>query len=101
MHGEKVETSGYIPINEWAEDDPPREKLISKGKDALSDAELLAIILGSGYKEKSAVDVAKNLLNEAGNDIANLRKYSISQLKKHKGIGSARAVNIIAALELG
>jgi DNA repair protein RadC len=95
------ENNGYISIKNWSEDDRPREKLIAKGKGALSDAELLAIILGSGYKDKSAVDVAKTLLQEADNDIGNLHKFTIKQLTRQKGIGNVKAINIVAALELG
>lgn len=88
-------------IKNWSEEDRPREKLMQKGKSALTDAELIAILIGSGYKDKTAVDVAKSLLQEAGNDLATLAKYSLKQLTKTKGIGEAKAISIVAALELG
>lgn len=85
----------------WAEDDRPREKLVLKGKNALSDAELLAVILGSGTREKSAVELAQELLRYADQDLAKFSKFSIQELKKFKGIGEAKAVGVVAALELG
>ncbi|MBI5010883.1 MAG: DNA repair protein RadC [Bacteroidia bacterium] len=90
-----------IKITEWAVGDRPREKLISKGTSSLSDAELLGILISSGTKEKSAVDLGRELLNMADNNLNNLGKLSITDLKKLRGIGSARAVTIAAALELG
>jgi DNA repair protein RadC len=90
-----------ISINNWAEEDRPREKLLLKGRAALSDAELLAILIGSGTITESAVDVAKNVLHLAGNDLNELAKLSIKDLTKAKGIGEARAITIISALELG
>ncbi len=88
-------------IKSWAEDDKPREKLMLKGKAALSDAELLAILLRSGNKEESAVDLSKRILNEYGNKLSNLSKRSLKQLLLFKGIGQAKALSIVAALELG
>ncbi len=88
-------------IKSWSEEDRPREKLIQKGKGALSDSELLAILLGSGYKDKSAVEVAKVLLQSSGNELSSLAKMSLKQLTKVKGIGPAKAITIMAALELG
>lgn len=85
----------------WAEDDRPREKLILKGKNALSDAELLAIILGSGTRKKSAVELAKDLLIGSKNNLQSFSKLSLHDLKKFDGIGEAKAVGILAALELG
>jgi DNA repair protein RadC len=90
-----------LTIKEWAQDDRPREKLQAKGKEALSDAELLAILLGSGTQKLTAVDVAKLLLSNIGNDLNALAKRSIKELMKEKGIGEAKAITIIAALELG
>jgi DNA repair protein RadC len=90
-----------LTIKSWAEEDRPREKMIAKGAFALSDAELVAIILGSGTKEMTAVDSAKNLLNSVNNDLNKLGKMSIRDLQKFKGIGAARAVTIAAAMELG
>jgi DNA repair protein RadC len=90
-----------LSIKQWAEDDRPREKLILKGKSSLSDAELIAILISTGTKEESAVDLAKRILAGAGNNINALSKYSVKDLKKIKGIGEAKAISIIAALELG
>ena len=88
-------------IKSWSEEDRPREKLIQKGKSALTDAELIAILLGSGYKDKSAVEVAKILLQASGNELSSLAKMSLKQLTKIKGIGPAKAITIMSALELG
>jgi DNA repair protein RadC len=88
-------------IKSWAEDDRPREKMILKGRNTLSDAELLAILLGTGTRDLSAVELAQVLLQSVNNDLANFSKYSINELKKFKGIGEAKAVGIVAALELG
>ncbi|MGB0404033.1 MAG: RadC family protein [Salibacteraceae bacterium] len=89
------------PITKWADDDRPREKLAEKGKVALSDAELLAIIIGSGSRSESAVDLCKSILSHNGNNLYQLGKMSISELTRFKGIGKAKAISIIAALELG
>lgn len=91
---------GHFPITNWSEDDKPREKLMLKGKDALSDAELLAILIGSGSRNESAVALSQRILASAGN-LNSLGKMSISQLMQFKGIGEAKAITIIAALELG
>jgi len=88
-------------IKTWAEDDRPREKLLSKGRLALSDSELLAILIGSGSKNESAVELSKRILAQAENNLNQLGKFSIGQLCQFKGIGSAKAVVITAALELG
>ena len=88
-------------IKSWAEEDRPREKLLAKGRAALSDAELLAILLGSGTARLSAVDVAKLVLRAADNDLNALAKLSVKELMKQKGIGEAKAITIVAALELG
>jgi DNA repair protein RadC len=90
-----------IPIKQWSEDDRPREKLILKGKAALSNAELIALLLGSGTKNESAVDLAKRILDQSGHNLAELSKYQISDLVKFKGIGTAKGLTILAALELG
>lgn len=90
-----------LTINEWAEDDRPREKLTLKGRSALSDAELIAILIGSGTREESAVDVSKRILNLVNNDLNKLASLNIKDLCKIKGIGDAKAISIIAALELG
>jgi DNA repair protein RadC len=91
----------YTPITQWAEDDRPREKLLLKGKATLSDAELLAILLGSGTVSVSAVDLAKQILGAANNNLHELAKLSLKDLMKFKGIGEAKAITIISALELG
>lgn len=88
-------------IKHWAEDDRPREKLLQKGKLSLSDAELIAILIGSGSKNESAVQLGKRILSSGKNNLNELGKFSVHQLCKFKGIGSAKAVSIIAALELG
>jgi DNA repair protein RadC len=85
----------------WAEDDRPREKLILKGKSTLSDVELLAIIIGCGTRQKSAVDLSREILSSFENNLAHFSKVQLKQLLKFNGIGEAKAVNIIAALELG
>jgi len=88
-------------IKTWAEDDRPREKLVLKGRKTLSDAELIAILIGSGHREKSAVDLSQELLDVAGNNLKDFSKLTIADLCKFKGIGTAKAVTILAALELG
>lgn len=90
-----------LPINLWSEDDKPREKLLLKGNTALSDAELLAILIGSGSRDESAVDLSKRILAAQQNNLNQLARLSISDLKKFKGIGEAKAITIMAALELG
>lgn len=92
--------STYFPITDWSEEDRPREKLMLKGKKVLSNAELIAVLIGSGSRNESAVDLGKRILSSVGN-INSLGKLSISQLMSFKGIGEAKAVTIIAALELG
>mgnify|MGYP005844351247 FL=1 len=88
-------------IKSWSEDDRPREKLLNKGKSALSDAELLAILIGSGNRKESAVDLCKRILGDKDNQLKQLSKMSFEELKKYNGIGEAKAISIIAALELG
>lgn len=88
-------------IRSWAEDDRPREKLLLKGKSALSDAELIAILIGSGSAEETAVDLSKRILQSLNNQLSELGKLSVKDLMKFKGIGEAKAISIIAALELG
>ena len=88
-------------IKEWDDADRPREKLLAKGKQALSDAELIAILIGSGSRNESAVDLAKRILNSAQNSLPELSKMSIVELMKFKGIGEAKAISIVAAMELG
>lgn len=88
-------------IKYWSEDDKPREKLMLKGKAVLSDAELIAILIGSGSRDESAVSLSKRILQRVGNNLNALGKLSIKQLMEFKGIGEAKAVTIAAALELG
>ena len=88
-------------IKEWAPDDQPREKMIAKGKASLSNAELLAILLRIGKEGMSAVDVARALLDSVDNDLIKLSNLTINDLTKHDGIGEAKAITIMAALELG
>lgn len=93
--------SHSLPITAWAEDDRPREKLQYKGRQALSDAELLAILLGSGSRNESAVALSKRILQSAGNNLNELGKKSLKTLMEFKGIGEAKAITIAAAMELG
>jgi DNA repair protein RadC len=88
-------------IKYWAEDDKPREKLMLKGKSVLSDAELLAILIGSGSKNESAVELSKRILASVDNNLNALGKLSLKQLTTFKGIGEAKAIGIVAAMELG
>lgn len=87
-------------IKHWSEDDQPREKLLYKGKSILSDAELLAILIGSGSRNESAVDLSKRILQQNNNQLHQLQKQTIQQLMQFRGIGEAKAVSIVAALEL-
>jgi len=88
-------------IKNWAEDDKPREKLMLKGKTTLSDAELVAILIGSGSRNESAVSLSKRILASVENNLNALGKLSLKQLMEFKGIGEAKAITIVAALELG
>ncbi len=90
-----------LSIKSWAEEDRPREKLLSKGKSSLSDAELLAILLGSGTTEDSAVSLSQKILASVDHNLNDLGRRSIAELRTFKGIGEAKAVVISAALELG
>jgi DNA repair protein RadC len=90
-----------LTIKSWAEDDQPREKLLLKGKNSLSDSELIAILIGSGSRQESAVALSKRILSSVDNNLNALGKLSEKQLCEFKGIGEAKAVSIIAALELG
>ncbi len=90
-----------LKISEWAVEDRPREKLISKGISSLSDAELLAILICSGTRKKSAVDLGREMLKMVNNNLNSLGKLSVADLRKIHGIGPARAVTIAAAMELG
>ncbi|SDM75603.1 RadC family protein [Kriegella aquimaris] len=88
-------------IKHWSDDDKPREKLVNKGKSVLSDAELIAILIGSGSRNESAVELSKRILASVNNNLNELGKLSIKQLMQFKGIGEAKAVTIAAALEVG
>src|SRR5687767_8906231 len=90
-----------LSIKSWSPEDRPREKLQLKGKSSLSDAELVAILLGSGTSRFSAVELAKKVLKVSGNNIHDLARLSIKDLMKIKGIGEVKAITIVAALELG
>ncbi len=97
----KIDDSKPLNIKGWSPADRPREKLLSKGTSALSDAELIAILIGSGTAKLSAVEVGKKVLAHAENNLDSLAKLSIKELMKAKGIGEAKAITIVAALELG
>lgn len=96
-----VYSKNTLTIKAWAEEDRPREKLVLKGKTNLSDAELIAILLGSGSREETAVALAQRILNEFDNNLNELGKQTITDLTKFKGIGEAKAISVIAAMELG
>lgn len=89
------------PISTWAVDDRPREKLLLKGKSALSNTELIAILINSGNKNESAIDLSRRILENTESSLAELAKQSVENLRRFKGIGEAKAIAIVAALELG
>ena len=93
--------SDKLAINQWDEEDRPREKLIRLGAEALSNAELLAILIGSGNTEESAVALMRRLLNDCNNNLNTLGKMNLESLTAYKGMGPAKAVSILAACELG
>jgi DNA repair protein RadC len=97
----KPQQPAYLRISQWAEEDRPREKLLLKGKSTLSDAELLAVLLGTGTRSMSAVDLAKQLLQLVRYDLNELARLSVHDLIRQKGIGKAKAIAIVCALELG
>lgn len=90
-----------LNIKSWAEEDRPREKFANKGKSSLSDAELIAILLGSGNREETAVELGKRILGSVNHNLNALGKLDLHELKKFKGVGEAKAISIAAALELG
>jgi len=96
-----MKVTNYIPIKKWAPSDQPREKLNEKGRTILSNTELLTILIRSGSEKESALDLSKKILGSLDNNLNALGKLSIKQLMSFKGIGEAKAVTIIAALELG
>jgi DNA repair protein RadC len=89
-----------LSINKWATDERPREKFIEKGAAALSNAELLAILIGSGTAENNAIEIGRNILLECNNNLNNLCMLSYDNLRKHKGIGPGKALSIMSAFEL-
>lgn len=90
-----------LAINQWAEEDRPREKMLQKGAEALSDAELLAILIGSGNTEESAVSLMQRVLAASGNNLNQLGKWEVNDFARFKGLGLAKSITILAALELG
>ena len=95
------EKPASFSIKHWSDDDKPREKLLNKGKSTLSDAELIAILIGSGSRSESAVELSKRILSSVDNNLNELGRLSIKQLMQFKGIGEAKAVTIAGALEIG
>ena len=93
--------TSYKGIHAWAEEDRPREKLLLKGKEALSNAELLTILIGTGTAGQSALDLSKEILHASGNSLEELGRLSVQDFLSFKGIGEAKAITIMAALELG
>lgn len=91
----------HLAIHSWAEEDRPREKLLTQGRRALTDAELIAILIGSGSRNESAVELSRRILSEANHDLNELSKFTVQDLCRFKGIGEAKAITIVAALELG
>ncbi|RLD44495.1 MAG: hypothetical protein DRI86_07380 [Bacteroidetes bacterium] len=90
-----------LSIKNWQNDDRPREKLLLKGKQALSNAELIAILIGSGNTKESAVELAQRMMQSVDNNLINLSRLSIKDLMNFKGIGEAKAITIVGAMELG
>jgi DNA repair protein RadC len=90
-----------LKIQNWSHEDLPREKFITKGRESCSDAEILAILIGTGTKDENVIDLSKRILQMAGNSLNTLSQYSINDLRKIKGIGEAKALTISASLELG
>lgn len=91
----------HLTITDWAEEDRPREKMMQKGSSALSDAELLAILIGSGNTNETAVELCRRILHDSHDNLNELARLSLADLKNYKGIGEAKAITIVAALELG
>lgn len=96
-----MEPEEKLSIKQWAIEDRPREKMMQKGISSLSDAELMAILIGSGNRKESAVELSRRILQSADNNLHQLGKYSLPHLTKFEGIGEAKAITILAALELG
>ena len=93
--------SQNISIKQWNEEDRPREKLMLQGRRSLTDAELIAILIGSGNKNETAVELSKRILSAQSNNLNHLAKLSVQELSAFKGIGEAKAISILAALEIG
>ena len=93
--------SEKLSISQWAEEDKPREKLERLGASALSNAELLAILIGSGSQDESAVDLMKHIMKDCDNNLNTLGKMTIKELTRYKGMGPAKAITVLAACELG
>ena len=87
-----------LNINQWAEEDRPREKMMQKGTEALSDAELLAILIGSGNTEETAVTLMQRVLATCGNDLNRLAKWEVRDFSRFKGFGPAKSITVMAAL---
>lgn len=98
---ERNQEGRRLRLKEWARDDQPREKMLARGGKALSDAELLAILLRTGTGEATAVDVAKTVLHHHGNDLDRMGRATVAELRRIKGVGPVKALTIAAALELG
>lgn len=96
-----MEDRKKLNINQWAEEDRPREKMMKKGADALSEAELLAILIGSGNREETAVELMRRILSTCDNNLNELARWSVSDYARFKGMGPAKSITIMAALELG
>ena len=96
-----MENKHKLSINQWAPEDRPREKMIEKGAAALSDAELLAILIGSGNTEESAVELMRRLLLSCDNNLNALAKWEVCDYSRFKGMGPAKSITVMAALELG
>lgn len=101
MENEDHGAAERLSIRNWSKDDRPRERLMAQGAKALTDAELVAILLRSGSVQESALDMARHLLGQVGNDLNRLAARTPAELMRHKGLGQAKAVSIVAALELG
>lgn len=98
---EEVEGTSYTSIKHWAEEDRPREKLMAKGAEALTNAELLAILIGGGTTKKSAVELMQEVLHDCGDTLRGLNHMTLHDLLRYNGIGEAKALTIIAAAEIG
>ena len=96
-----MENTAHLHIKSWAEEDRPREKMLLRGRSALTDAELLAILIGSGSRRETAVQLSQRILQSVGNNLHELGKRTLPDLIKFKGIGEAKAISIAAALEIG